>query len=463
MAKKKRNDESSKPVESVDQRVPENAIDDGEFQDLVTEWLNNPPQRSLRSVVTPQPAYIDRTIDDRARFMLRAQKKINKDILKRIIRGGGGIMGEELHSSFAHAVLSHPMFRDCLVSTGGDMIYVPYNDAFTAGGGDIEVPIGVDEPSWWPGRDGSGGGGGAEGGSDPADLVYLPISYEEFIELLQLLFDLPFLKQTDEDKLLVYTLKMRGIKPSGPMARLDKRATAIQRLKRFRATYNTRPDDFADLDPDSNPTAEEFPFHNSDLRFKRVEEKWEPDSKAVVFMELDTSGSMGGEPLAMAKFYFLLNLIWLRTKYNDVAVVYIPHNADAQRVTSEADFFRLDVGGGTMFVPAHELVEFLGKTEFGGDAWNKYCLHATDGYCFDGEQEVTEAIHTLIRGGFNYFGYFEPELGWFGGGRETPGMRAVMNTDPDVRQHCGWAHCSDMEQVPAAMQKIITGDKKTNE
>ena len=88
---------------------------------------------------------------------------------------------------------------------------------------------------------------------------------------------------------------------------------------------------------------------------------------------------------------------------------------------------------------------------------------STDGYCFDGQHEVTSWIEKLIRGGFNYFGYFEPELGWgWGGGRDTPGMAAVKGTAADVRQHCGWAHVASMDEVPKAMMDIMTGDKIAN-
>lgn len=469
---KKRSDKSPRKddnqVSMPDEQLTTETTNRGDdFEALLVEWLNNPPERTRRSVVLPAPPYIDRTIDDRQRFMERAKPKVTKDVLKQIIRGKSKILDNSVTkgrdvSALAQAVLAHDMFRNCLVSTGDSMVYVPYagNNLRKA---DIDVPIGIGEPNWWPGRDGGGGGGGFEGGSDPSDIVYMPMTYEEFIEMLQLLFDLPFLKQTAEDKLLVYSIKMRGLSRSGPRARLDIQATAVARLERFRATYNARPDEFPDLTTDSNPTPEQFPFHNLDLRYKRVEEQWDPDSKAVMFMNLDTSGSMGGEPLAMSKFYFLLNLIWLRTRYNDVSVVYIAHNARAERIRQEQDFFRISEGGGTMFVPTYELTWLLANTEFAGDGWNKYCLHATDGYCFDGQHEVTSWIEKLIRGGFNYFGYFEPELGWgWGGGRDTPGMAAVKGTAADVRQHCGWAHVASMDEVPKAMMDIMTGDKIAN-
>jgi hypothetical protein len=104
----------------------------------------------------------------------------------------------------------------------------------------------------------------------------------------------------------------------------------------------------------------------------------------------------------------------------------------------------------------------LANTEFAGDGRNKYCMHATDRYSIYPESEVTAWIEKLIRGGFNYFGYFEPILSWGWGDRLTPGMSAVRNTAGDVRQHCGWARVSDLDQVPEAMMEIITGDKQAN-
>ena len=448
---------------------------DAATEKALTEWesqmlrvLNGEvdvPERTRPSVVLPRPPYFDRTITDRWRFMERAKPKITKDVLKQIIRGKGGVMNEIFRGRstprLAHTLLTNAMFRDVEVARDmHDIVYVPSKvlDPGFLAGGDIEVPIGVDEPSWWPGRDKAGGGGnGNEAGEDDADIVYLPITYEEFLEMLALLFDLPFLKQTDMDKMLVYTIKMRGLKKTGPTVRMDKRATAVARLERFRITYNSRPEDFPNLTADSNPTVDLFPFHKTDLRYKRIEERWDPDSKAVVFFELDTSGSMAGEPLAIAKFFFLLNLMWLRSKYNEVKVVYIAHNHRAERVRNEADFFRTDINGGTGFAPAHELVWDIMNAEFPGDGWNKYCLHATDGFG-EHESQITPWIEKLIRGGFNYFGYCEVDIGW-GGWGETSGMRAVKQTAPDVREHCGWARIATLDEVPEAMRQIMTKDK----
>ena len=441
-----------------------------EWKELATQWLNNPPERTRPSVVLPKPPYFDRSIDDITRFMERAKPKITKDILKKIIRGGSGLFDQTKGRSItvlAKTLLAHDLMRNCFVAAGGERIWVPINAQLASRMGtansfraDIEVPIGIDEPHWKPGRDKAGGGGGGqEPGEDDADIVYMPISYEEFIELLQLLFDLPFLKQSNADKLLQYTIKMRGRQNSGPRVRLDEQATAIARIERWHATYNNRPEDFAHIeDPSIVPDVIDFPFNKVDLKYKRVEERWDPDSKAVCFFKLDTSGSMGGEPLAIAKFYFLLNLIWLRTRYKEVTVVYVAYNHRAERIRSEADFFRVGENGGTGMVPGFELTWQIMQAEFPGDDWSKYLFDASDGF---GEPAnwITPWIEKLVRGGFSFLGYCEvnPYGGWgWGGNFETSFMQAYKQCAPDVQEHCGTGRVSSLDEVPAVMMQIMT-------
>jgi uncharacterized sporulation protein YeaH/YhbH (DUF444 family) len=419
---------------------------------LLADWekaivlnLNHPPERSLPSVVLPEPPYFDRTIVDRERFMARARPKITKDVLKSIIRGGGDLM------------------RGILVSADGETYYVPHNlmNGFSAG--EIDVPITIDEPSWSPGRDGPGGGGGGKNASeDDSDIIYMPITYQEFVELIGLLFDLPFLKPTDENQILSLSLKTRGTKRSGPSARLLTIETAKARIERFNSSRNQRPEEFAHFpaEPGFVPTVEEFPFHNVDLRYRRIEEKWDPDSKAVIFYELDTSGSMGGEPLAMAKFFFLLMLLWLRSKYKEVRIVYIAHSGKATRIRNENDFFRTDANGGTSFTDAHEMVVAIARAEFGAE-WNKYCFHATDGY-EQSPQTIAAAIDKIIRAGFNLFGYFEVDLGWGGfDGDGTPGWLAFNYLSADTKPHCGRGRVKTMDEVPGAMKDIIDIENKS--
>ncbi len=394
--------------------------------------------------VFPEPTYLDRTKPDRDRFMERIKPQITRDHIKELLRRGGDFLK-------GNRVAGPDGARNCLPLSGFDLPAA-------------SLPIGIGEPRWRPGRDKPGsGGGGPDASDDPGDLVFLPISWEELAELLSLLFDLPWLLAKDKDKILAYTVKIRGIKKTGPKARLDLEATFKARLERYRAMVNARPEEFAaqGLSVDDIPTVEQFPYDQIDLRYKRVEEKWDPDSKAVVFFEFDTSGSMSGEPMAIARFYFLLNLIWLRSRYGQVDVVFIAHNAEAFRVQTEQEFFTIDANYGTMFTPAHELAMQIAAAEYPASAYNRYAFHATDGYNFEPDSALAEVIERMVtegQGDFNYFGYLEIDTYGWGGGGQAPGMRAINLLSERARQHVGAARVRSQDEVPDAMKQILDKD-----
>src|SRR5262249_26251363 len=151
--------------------------------------------------------------------------------------------------------------------------------------------------------------------------------------------------------------KMRGTQNTGPEVRIDWDATEEARMERALALKIANPEEFADLDEDEIPDLIRVPYiPEVDYKFKRIEERWEPDSKAVAFLMLDRSGSMGGDPLAIAKFYFLLNILFLRTKYKTVEIVMIAHDAVPHRIRDEREFYQIEVDGGTMFVPSYDFI-----------------------------------------------------------------------------------------------------------
>ena len=92
------------------------------------------------------------------------------------------------------------------------------------------------------------------------------------------------------------------------------------------------------------PTIEEVPFHKSDLRYNRLQEKFDPDSKAVVFLVLDRSGSMDGDPIRLCKLYFFLCVLFLRTRYKNVEIVLISHDAVDYLWKHEGEFFNIGAG-----------------------------------------------------------------------------------------------------------------------
>ncbi|MBK9277946.1 MAG: DUF444 family protein [Candidatus Obscuribacter sp.] len=113
--------------------------------------------------------------------------------------------------------------------------------------GKINVPVDPEaEPIWRPGRDGSGQGGPGKGkpGSDPGD--YVEMDFEEFIEMFFESIGLPNMLKKMFAQTMVKTHKRRGLTNHGPRSRLNKRATAIARLRRAAAAKNVRPEEFVE-------------------------------------------------------------------------------------------------------------------------------------------------------------------------------------------------------------------------
>jgi uncharacterized sporulation protein YeaH/YhbH (DUF444 family) len=396
----------------------------------------------------PEPTYLDRTKPDRDRVMEKVRPKLTKEDIKELLRRGGNIL-----SGFAVA----NGIRSLIAETSGNVLPALTDSATPM----ASLPVALPEPRWRPGRDRPGGGPGGppEGSNNIEDIIWLDIPWSELVEIIGLLFDLPFLMSKDKDKLTSYTLKVRGIKKSGPESRIDNEATFVARLERWRATYNARPEDYPDLTADDIPTVEQFPYDLTDNRYKRIEEKWEPDSKAVVFLLLDTSGSMYGETIAIARFYFLLNLIWLRSRYEEVDIVYIPHGGWAMEVETEEEFFGIDANGGTDFVPAYELSMDIANRRYPLSSYNRYLFHATDGV-EDFPPRIAAALERLVDPGdadFNYVGLCIVDT-WFGGSWKSQLEQAYDLLSDRALRRIGIGKVRSQDEVPEVMKLILTKD-----
>ena len=98
------------------------------------------------------------------------------------------------------------------------------------------------------------------------------------------------------------------------MANLDKKRTIMENMKRNAAKGKTK---FADI-------------KSEDLRFK----VWDPtikyQSNAVVIAMMDVSGSMGEFEKYIARSFYFWMVRFLRTKYNNVQIVFISHHTEAR-------------------------------------------------------------------------------------------------------------------------------------
>ncbi len=446
--------------------------------------------------------------------------------------------------------------------------------------GKIKVPVeGGYEPKWRPGRDGKGGSGSGNGKAGDQPGEYVEMSFEEFLELFFESLNLPFMLKKQMAQSMVKSFHRRGVSATGPKARLNKKQSAIERLKRAISEANNRPEDFvpdfaqkcqdvfeayvfwAGLNTATNypkplfnfveanieeflskvesadvaipvivdseksayrkaivdsvtaylesnnaviapvecasedliarikayvftsqregnivPSVEEVPFHKNDLRYNRLEERDDPDSKAVVFLLLDRSGSMTGDPLVIAKAYFFLNVLFLKGRYKTVKLVLISHDAQDYMWKTEEEFFKIGAGGGTVAVPAWELTYKVAQTgatckqtnvtegPFSVSEWNRYMFHATDGQLFDGADVIQNwwtKILSQSDAAFSFAGYLEIGNSWGGYSKDWDlGGQALIKLPSEIKDHLGMARVNSLSEVADAFVQILTKDRK---
>ena len=169
-----------------------------------------------------------------------------------------------------------------------------------------------------------------------------------------------------------------------------------------------------------------------DLRYRTVEEKPMPISKAVMFCKMDVSASMGEEDKIKAKLFFFLLHRFLKRQYEHVDVVYIRHTHVAEAV-DEAEFFGGRETGGTVVSSAHDKFLEIQKARYPASEWNIYDSHASDGDNSSGDNETTAArLKTILP---MVQGFFYVEIRPPGGGGNTTDLwktyEAVAKQFPD--------------------------------
>ncbi|MCA1596320.1 MAG: DUF444 family protein [Chloroflexi bacterium] len=145
---------------------------------------------------------------------------------------------------------------------------------------------------------------------------------------------------------------------------------------------------------------------NEDLRFKT----WEPDirfeSNAVVLAMMDVSGSMGAFEKYIARSFYFWMVRFLRTRYQNVQIVFISHHSEAREVTEE-EFFNKGESGGTRVSSAYQLALDIIGERFPTADWNIYPFHFSDGDNQSSDNELCLRLARDLTAKCNLFGYGE--------------------------------------------------------
>ncbi|SEN52863.1 hypothetical protein SAMN05444955_113102 [Lihuaxuella thermophila] len=265
-----------------------------------------------------------------------------------------------------------------------------YNKAKHVGQGDgnskVGDVLGRESPA---GQQGPGKGQGA-GDSAGSDYYEAEVTVAELEGILFSEMELPRLERKEQDEMTVDDIRFNDVRKKGLMGNIDKKRTLLEAIKR-NALKGNRGKARISID---------------DLRFKTWEDIVVPHSNAVVIAMMDTSGSMGIFEKYIARSFFFWMVRFLRTRYQNVEIVFIAHHTEAKEVSEEA-FFTKGESGGTICSSAYRKALEIIDSRYPPQRYNIYPFHFSDGDNLTSDNERCVALVKELMKRSNMFGYGE--------------------------------------------------------
>lgn len=243
------------------------------------------------------------------------------------------------------------------------------------------------------------------GGNQPGvDFYETEITLEELVDIMFEDLELPDMEKKKLREIAVESARKRkGFRRVGVRAHLDKKRTAISRIRRKVASRGGS-GHIASLKAEADE--KRFPFHRDDLNYRRVVRDVRLQSNAVVICIMDTSGSMDTIKKYLARSFFFLLYQFVRTRYNNVEVVFIAHHTQAREV-SEEEFFTKGESGGTMISSGYRKALEIIEHRYHPSLWNIYAFHCSDGDNWPQDNPSTLKAANELCEICNLFGYGE--------------------------------------------------------
>lgn len=260
---------------------------------------------------------------------------------------------------------------------------------------------GNSEPGQVLGRQqGEQGQGQDKAGDQPGvDYYETDVTLEELIEIMFEDLELPDMERKILREVMSERLsKRKGYRKAGIRIRLDKKRTAISRIRRKLAVQRREGDEWDD--------DKRFPFHQDDMIYRHMETDTRPESNAVVLCIMDTSGSMDTMKKYLARSFFFLLYQFVCTKYRNVEIVFIAHHTEGKEVTEE-EFFHRGESGGTFISSGYNKALEIIQERYHPSLWNVYAFHCSDGDNFESDNPATLKAAKELCEVCNLFGYGE--------------------------------------------------------
>src|SRR5215831_12981445 len=290
------------------------------------------------------------------------------------------------------------------------------------------------------GQPGQGKGAGQAGADAGAEYYEAEINIDEIAALIFEDLHLPYLQEKAKKAIQSKKTQFNEIRRTGVIANLDKRRMILENIRRnAREQGRAR---FGDI-------------KKEDLRFKTWEEVMRYESNAVVIAMIDVSGSMGEFKKYIARSFYFWMVRFLRTRYDNVDIVFISHHTEAKEV-SEEQFFTQGESGGTVVSSAYQLALEVINQRYRPQDWNIYPFHFSDGdnYYSDNEDAVKLADKMIEI--CNLFGYGEiGEEGMATYRRSSGALLSIFNDRLQNKERFIGVRTDDKEDVYPALKEFF--------
>ncbi|MEW6459174.1 MAG: sporulation protein YhbH [Bacillota bacterium] len=235
----------------------------------------------------------------------------------------------------------------------------------------------------------SGKGAGTEPGSDYYEAE---VTLDELSELMFEDLHLPNLRDKPRPQLVTESVDFRDVRKRGPAGNLDRRRTIKETFQRNALK--------------GRPGLQKFT--PEDLRYRTWNPVRRPESAAVVLAMMDTSGSMGPFEKHVARSFFFWMVRFLKTRYDNVEVVFLAHHTEA-RETTQDEFFSRGESGGTRCSSVYRLALDIVAERYSPRQYNVYAFHFSDGDNLASDNDLCVALAGQLVGVSNLVGYGEIE------------------------------------------------------
>jgi len=247
--------------------------------------------------------------------------------------------------------------------------------------------------------DGQGQGQDQAGDQPGVDYYETDVTLEELVMIMFEDLELPDMERKALREVMSERLsKRKGYRKAGIRIRLDKKRTAVARIKR-RLAVQSHAEEGGDEE-------ERFPFHQNDMIYRHTVEDIRPESNAVVVCIMDTSGSMDTMKKYLARSFFFMLYQFVSTKYRNVEIVFVAHHTEGREVTEEEFFYKGESGGTFISSGYNKALEII-QERYHPALWNVYAFHCSDGDNFESDNPAAIKAAKELCDVCNLFGYGE--------------------------------------------------------